>query len=461
MLNKIPFRRIRWPGWVVLIVAGFFFVYGMTQLTAAIFSDSTGAVQAGIDFKMETENTDTYTISIEIPEIDERAIQEPILEWITKEKESFLKTVGENKKELGGGNRAHLFIQTDMKNSTEDTYSLLINSYQLVNNIKGEQHVKTFTINGAENRFLQLSDLLTINAGSINKIRAHIQEVDSMILANEKIDRVLQEPESWNWTLDQQALTLYLTVSDPALALAAPFQIEVPVEDIRPYLDEKVADAWENWELADVHEAAVESENKYVALTFDDGPDSTVTPRILNILKDHDVKATFFMLGSQVEKFPSLAKKVSEAGHEIGNHTDLHKDLTKLGSRQLLQEVLNSRQKIQEATGQTPSILRPPYGAVNQQVVEAAKENGSSIVLWSVDSLDWKNKNAAEINRVVQEEISPGSIILLHDVHPTTADSLPGLLTKLEAEGYQFMTVSQLRAAAAKESASLYYGNKS
>lgn len=446
MLKKIPFRRIRWPGWVVLIVIGFSFIYGMAQLVEAIRFDpeSEATSLPGIEFKTESTNADTYTMSIETPVMEDPQINKPLNDWIKKEKEDFLKRVKENKKELGDGYRAHLIIQADSRKSTQDTYSIMFHSYQLVNDVRGKEHVKTFTLDGAERKFVKLPDIMTTNDEMIQTIRTHIQRQ-----ANAKMQEALKDPATWNWTLNGEALTLYFNDIEEA----GPTRVEVPIHAILPFLDDKTADTLE------VAKSSIELEEKYVALTFDDGPDPHVTPRILNVLKEHDVQATFFMLGSQAEKYPAVAKSVAEAGHEIGNHTDHHKDLTKIGREQMTQEVLASRQKIMDATEEIPIILRPPYGAINRDVETVADDNGTSLVLWSVDSLDWKNKNAAAITSVVQKEIAPGAIILLHDVHSTTADALPTLLTTLEKEGYRFLTVSQLQSKLAAETASPFYGN--
>ncbi|WP_051758400.1 polysaccharide deacetylase family protein [Rossellomorea vietnamensis] len=446
MLKKIPFRRIRWPGWVVLIVIGFSFVYGMAQLVEAIRfdPDSEASSSPRIDFKTESTDTDTYTMSIETPVMEDPQINKPLNDWIKEEKEDFLKRVKENNKELGDGYRAHLIIQADSRQSTDDTYSFLFHSYQLVNDVRGKEHVKTFILDGAEKKFVQLPDIMTTNDEMIQTIRTRLQGQP-----NAKMQEALKDPASWNWTLNGKALTLYFNEIEEA----GPTRVEVPIHAILPYLDDKTADDLE------VAEASIGMEEKYVAITFDDGPDPHVTPRILNVLKEHDVKATFFMLGSQAEKYPAIAKSVAEAGHEIGNHTDHHKDLTKIGREQMAQEVLASRQKIMDATKEIPVMLRPPYGAINRDVETVADDNGTSLVLWSVDSLDWKNKNAAAINSVVQKEIAPGAIILLHDVHSTTADALPTLLTTLEKEGYHFLTVSQLQSKLAAKTASPFYGN--
>ncbi|MCA1060478.1 polysaccharide deacetylase family protein [Rossellomorea aquimaris] len=446
MLKKIPFRRIRWPGWVVLAVIGLSFVYGMTQLIEAIrfepVSDSVSPLTN--DYKTETKNTDTYTMSINIPMMEDESIKKPIQRWIEHEKEAFLEKVKENKNQLGNGTRAHLVIQADSKKSTDDTFHILFHSYMLVGDVKGKEHVKTFTINAAEKKIVKLPDIMKTNEESINMIGNRL-----MGHPESKVQKVLQDPASWNWSLNEKALTLYFNDLDEY----GPTQVNIPIHAILPYLDERIEGSLK------VAKASVEYGEKYVALTFDDGPDPDVTPRILKILKDHDVHATFFMLGSQAEKYPDVAKDVAEAGHEIGNHSDHHKDLTKIGKEQMVQEVLASSKKIMSATGQLPSVLRPPYGAINAEVERFAQDSHSTLVLWSVDSLDWKNKNVNAIHSTVQKEIAPGAIILLHDVHSTTADALPGLLAMLEKEGYQFITVSQLQSKLTVETASPFYGN--
>ncbi|MBN8192954.1 polysaccharide deacetylase family protein [Bacillus sp. NTK074B] len=444
MLKKIPFKRIRWPDWVVLALMAFSFVYGMTQLVAAIpFEPESGSASpVTIDFKTETKDADTYTMSISIPMMEDETIKKPIQGWINHEKEAFLEEVKENKSQLGNGSRAHLIIQADRKKSTDDTFHILFHSYQLVHDVRGKEHVKTFTINAAERKIVKLPDIMDAKEEAINMIRNRLKGH-----SDNKVQEALQNPESWNWTLDEKVLSLYFN----DIQEAGPTPVRIPVQSILPYLDKKTAGS-----LATV---SVEPGEKYVALTFDDGPDPDVTPRILKVLKDHNAPATFFMLGSQAEKYPNVAKDVAGAGHEIGNHSDHHKDLTKIGEEQMVQEVRASSQKIMIATGQLPTVLRPPYGAINKEVEKLAHDNRSSLVLWSVDSLDWKYKNVNAIHSTVQQEMAPGAIILLHDVHSTTADALPGLLTMLEKEGYEFLTVSQLQARLVVETAGPFYGN--
>ncbi|MFK3958817.1 polysaccharide deacetylase family protein [Guptibacillus hwajinpoensis] len=450
MIRRLPFKRIKWPGWVVLILLGVFIIIGIGKWTGDSSEEDVKQKEekevSNIEVEQDTENTDRYTMLINTPIIENSTLKKSIHEWIAKQKESFLSEVKSQKDVLGASNRAHLTIQVNVKKGAEDTTSLIFNSYRLVDSIYGETHVKTFSIDSSHN-ILQLTDVLTTSEKTLDEVRSNIKgqlKKDDVIknnLIDKKVNEALKDPNSWNWLVTQSALTLYFEKSSITEGDTGTLEVEVPFkEKISTMKDEK------------------DNGEKYVALTFDDGPSMQVTPRVLKILKQHDAKATFFMLGSQVEKYPSIAERVANSGHEIGNHTEHHMDLTKVGKPQMVQEIQSSNQKIQDATGQSPTLIRPPYGAINSKVEKVARDNGSSLILWSVDSLDWKSKNAEAINQVVQNEVVSGSIILLHDVHPTTANALPKLLTTLEEEGYQFLTVSQLLSMQEKYTSRTYYG---
>ncbi|WP_432358227.1 polysaccharide deacetylase family protein [Sporosarcina sp. UB5] len=183
------------------------------------------------------------------------------------------------------------------------------------------------------------------------------------------------------------------------------------------------------------------TERKKVALTFDDGPDPKVTRQILETLQKHNAKATFFMLGSRVEYYPDIVNEMIEAGHELGNHTWTHADLTKLGPERIAKEIEKTSAIIEEVSGQKVEAFRPPYGAVNTTVHNMT---GLPIILWDVDTLDWKYRDPARLLRVVKEHVKDGSIVLMHDIHQSTADGLESVLTYLKNEGYDFVTVAEL-----------------
>lgn len=208
-------------------------------------------------------------------------------------------------------------------------------------------------------------------------------------------------------------------------------------------LDSKKEEPVVQEEIPDVP-IAFDPSGKYIALTFDDGPHPNVTPQVLQTLREQNVKATFFMLGSQVEKYPDMAKQVADNGHEIGNHTYSHLNARKRTMVEVAEEIRTTSEMIELATGVKPMLFRPPYGNYTSEVLEYAEQNGYSTVLWSVDSQDWKSKNAGAINNMVTQHAATGSIVLMHDIHAATAEALPQLIEKLQMEGYQFITISEL-----------------
>lgn len=184
---------------------------------------------------------------------------------------------------------------------------------------------------------------------------------------------------------------------------------------------------------------------KYVAITFDDGPSSKTTGLLLDILKEYDAHATFFVLGHKVEANSALIARMEEEGHVVGNHTYDHKDLSKLGSDAIYDEV-ESTNKLVEKYAARPTLMRPPYGAKNDAVVKVCTDDEMSIVMWSIDPEDWRYRDADVVSKHILEKVRPGSIILLHDIHPTSVDAARIVLKELAARDYVFVTVPELIA---------------
>lgn len=185
----------------------------------------------------------------------------------------------------------------------------------------------------------------------------------------------------------------------------------------------------------------------FVALTFDDGPSPTLTPRVLDILKQHNAKATFFVVGRSVEKNKDILARAVAEGHEIGSHTWSHIRMTSSGTAKVVSEMDRSCAAIKNATGFAPKVMRPPYGAVNANIVSLMKSRyGMPTIMWDVDTRDWQHPGVSVvINRAVGQA-RPGSIILLHDIHESTLRAVEGVVTGLQARGFRIVTVSQLLA---------------
>ena len=194
-------------------------------------------------------------------------------------------------------------------------------------------------------------------------------------------------------------------------------------------------------ELTEPEPVAVDPDRPMVALTFDDGPHPIVTPRILNLLKQYNARATFFVLGNRVDSYPDVLQREYTEGHEIGNHSYNHAFLSKLGEQEIAFQVQETDERISHLLPTAPVLLRPPYGAINDAAREAIQK---PFVLWSIDTQDWKNRSSGAIASEVLEKVKDGDIILMHDLYAATADACEVILPALAAEGYQFVTVSEL-----------------
>ncbi|MBQ3353423.1 polysaccharide deacetylase family protein [Candidatus Saccharibacteria bacterium] len=180
---------------------------------------------------------------------------------------------------------------------------------------------------------------------------------------------------------------------------------------------------------------------KLIALTFDDGPSPSTTPALLNILKMRDVPATFFVLGNMARNYPDIIKHASEEGHEIANHTMYHQNLIRISANSVQADINESRSVLEGILGQSPSLTRPPYGNINDNVRRSV---GTPMILWSVDTLDWKTRDPDSILSVAMDEVHDGAIILMHDIYDTTVSAVPKLIDTMRQNGYEFVTISEL-----------------
>lgn len=190
----------------------------------------------------------------------------------------------------------------------------------------------------------------------------------------------------------------------------------------------------------------VQTNEKKVALSFDAAWGNEDTRQILEILKKHDIHVTFFMTGGWVEKFPDDVKTIHEAGHDLGNHSENHKNMSQLSDEEKTQELMTVHNKVKELTGVEMNLFRPPYGDYDDAVILNATENGYYTIQWDVDSLDWKDYGVESIiNTVVNHKnLGNGSIILCHNGAKYTKDALESMIMGLQEKGYEIVPVSEL-----------------
>jgi peptidoglycan-N-acetylglucosamine deacetylase len=227
-----------------------------------------------------------------------------------------------------------------------------------------------------------------------------------------------------------------LTTNAPAMGMQKPQEATVPNGERSSY-------------------SSVHVDGPYIAMTFDDGPHATLTPKLLDILKERHIHVTFFVLGQCVKEHPEILQREIAEGHEVANHTWDHLPLPKVVSKEggLNHEIADTSTLIKEVSGKPPVLLRPPYGAMNPRLARAIEQQyGLKVILWSVDPDDWKDPGAS----VVESRIlngwkesggaKSGAIILSHDIHKGTVEAMPATLDALLAKGYKFVTVSELLA---------------
>ncbi len=188
-------------------------------------------------------------------------------------------------------------------------------------------------------------------------------------------------------------------------------------------------------------------EGKEIAMTFDDGPHKTNTPQLLDILKQRGIRATFFVVGQNAAEYPDILKRIVAEGHELANHSYTHPVLASMAQSAVHEQLEKTHQAVLKATGVSMKLLRPPYGALSEpQRRTANSEFGYKIILWSVDPLDWKVRDAARVQNEILSRTEAGSIVLAHDIHKSTVDAMPETLDKLTENGFKFVTVSELLA---------------
>jgi len=188
----------------------------------------------------------------------------------------------------------------------------------------------------------------------------------------------------------------------------------------------------------------VKRDNKAVSLTFDAAWGNEDTEELIDILAKYNVKATFFVVGFWVDKYPESVKALHDAGHEVMNHSNDHAHFSRLSTDQIISNVTKCNEKIAAVTGVTPTLFRCPYGEYDDHVIKALTSMGMYTIQWDVDSLDWKDLTADQIVQRVTSRVQPGSIVLFHNAAKNTPAALPAIIEYLLANGYQIVPVSEL-----------------
>lgn len=425
----------------------------------------------GILIKTEISNDEYSPYSIQYPQSKVESFNVQIKKYIDEQLDTYLIAMQENKR-IGSKIPGELNIAFETFPLTSGSYSFVMITGTYIGGANGYTEFNTINYHPESEKIIKIDDLFGHDESKLVKLSSLVR--DNIKKDPSLKDRVLEEEmmlatePKWSnfeqFAIIDNTLVMYFdeyeiasgAAGAPIIAvplaelteqLLAPYKPDVsveilpkpPVNDISENVDEAQNNNNENSTQVDVQSS--NDKTKQVALTFDDGPDPKVTPKILATLAKYDAKATFFMLGSRVEFYPEIASNVLEAGHELGNHTWTHSNLKNMSTDLISEEVSKTNNIIEQATGQNPTVFRPPYGAFNDDLMNILS---LPVILWDVDTLDWKHRDASHLLASVKSSVHDGSTVLMHDIHLSTALGLESVLAYLTSEGYTFVTVSEL-----------------
>ncbi|MGM0867564.1 MAG: polysaccharide deacetylase family protein [Bacillota bacterium] len=416
----------------------------------------------GVEINTIVEEEETYHSVVQYPEFKKKNLNEIVRSYIKEATKRFDEELkGTDPKRLDDF-PAVFSLTFDIYPIRKGMYSFVFAEESYVSGANGRQNTKIVMVDTNSGSVIQADRIINdidSNRGEIyNLLLDEFQKSVELkqLLFPDALKEWVYNPENQfaNMYITNKALVFKFNKYEVTAGAAGMPEISIPIRNVQDLL----MNEWKNIEGSGRQEPhpdlikedptdkkenkePVKEDKKKVAITFDDGPHPQYTQAILDILKAYNARATFFVLGSRVDFYPDITKRIVEEGHEIGNHTWNHKDLTTLSPEAINEELEKTNDAVKKATGLEPQIMRPPYGAINNQI-ESLLEFPS--ILWSIDTLDWQSHNPNAIISIVEEETKDGSIILMHDIHESTVNSLETVLSFLQEQGYELVTVSEL-----------------
>ena len=408
--------------------------------------------------KFVIRQTSREKVSIEYPITKNNKINKTIAQVITRDDRDF-RYIATNVLSFNQPMTETISYQITHNNSV--ALSIIVNIKQDIHGAHPVSLTHFWTFDKKSGEVISLSDLTEQSEKAAEEIVAAARNN-----INETIKQRQQAELDLSETITQETLSNFV-ITDGGNSLAWPIgqasllpsaygemTIKVPIAAVAKYLQNPTARKLANIpKLPEpkpepkpapaVPAPAPTTGNKVIALTFDDGP-GPHTAHLLDILDQYGAKATFFLIGSKVSSQANVVRNIQARGHQLGNHSWSHPELPKLPVDQIAGEIDRTNDAIKQATGVTPAILRPPYGAVNGAVLEQLRLRGMSSILWSVDTRDWADRNSDIVCSRAVAGARPGAIILMHDIHQTSVGAVPCILSALKQQGYSFVTVQGL-----------------
>ena len=408
--------------------------------------------------KFVIRQTSREKVSIEYPITKNNKINKTIAQVITRDDRDF-RYIATNVLSFNQPMTETISYQITHNNSA--ALSIIVNIKQDIHGAHPVSLTHFWTFDKKSGEVISLSDLTEQSEKAAEEIVAAAQNN-----LKETIKQRQQPELDLNETITQETLSNFI-ITDGGNSIAWPIgqasllpsaygemTIKVPIDAVAKYLQNPTARKLANIPKPPepkpepkpapaVPAPAPTTGNKVIALTFDDGP-GPYTAHLLDVLDQYGAKATFFLIGSKVSSQANVVRSIHARGHQLGNHSWSHPELPKLPVDQIAGEIDRTNEAIRQATGVTPAILRPPYGAVNGAVLEQLRLRGMSSILWSVDTRDWADRNSEIVCSRAVAGARPGAVILMHDIHQTSVNAVPCILSSLKQQGYSFVTIQRL-----------------
>lgn len=405
-----------------------------------------------LDSEVHTiEETDTYTLKIDYPIFHIKEVDNKVKEYVDKRKKEFIDVVDKIDYELTA---KYDFLL----NVTSSEYNDIINIHMNTLSYTGGAHYmrddESIHYNKKTKQFMNLSDFF-IDTEAFNKIDdLAYHYIMKLNLKSEKYNfseiwvRRGIIPNALNYshfTFKKEGLEILFPPYQIASWADGEIKITIPYSDLNELLKDEYKGSEKEDEkvvlVPEIRDLSKYEDKKLLAFTFDDGPNTSTTSLLLDNLDKYDAKVTFFVLGSRIDAHSEVLQRAYLEGNQIGSHTYNHQNLFVIDNTTILKEINDTNEKIKEVTGEYPKLIRPPYGNTNSKIKALSS---LSTVLWDVDTLDWKSRNAEKVCEEIMKSAHDGAIILLHDIYESSVNGALMAMDKLSKEGYAFVTISEM-----------------
>lgn len=398
--------------------------------------------------KTEIREHNNYKMNIKYPLVNNKDINRDTNNYIKNEKKVFLDSLDKGYENELSINYNYSYIN-NLYSINIKSYSYIEDKYNFSNkivyydkNLNKELEITDIVIS---NKFYEVLRNKCYKYLTTNKDKYNIYDSD---ILNK---RLIADRDNYKYLIFKDTSVEVLFEPHSVSKYDSEILVDVKYEDVIKYLnsdyfilDDKYKEIntdniVKNYER--IRDSKSFENKKLVALTFDDGPAYAKTEKLIDELDKRDARVTFFMLGQLANKQPDLVKKVYNYGHTIGSHTYDHKNLTKLDDEQLAFEINHTNEILSDIIGEDIKFIRPPYGSYNQNILD---KTNMAFILWNVDTLDWKLRDAEKVRDYIVKKANDGDIILLHDIHATSVDGVIMAIDILKEDGYEFVSLDEL-----------------